>query len=85
MSSTSHGPTRGATLRVMRTGDHPERHIEGVVRRVQSAFPELVESDVEAEVRDAFGARADVPVRDFVPILVEREVVLRLRRQRQLV
>lgn len=61
----------------------PERHIDGVVQRVQAAFRgDVPPSVVEARVRETFAAWGEVPIRDFLPILVEREVVLGLRRER---
>jgi hypothetical protein len=59
-----------------------EHQIEGVVRRVAPVFDGSVAvADIEAEVRRCFAAWADAPVRDFVPVLAERQVRDRIRRE----
>jgi len=42
-------------------------------------------SEIESEVRRFFAAWADAPVQDFVPILAERHVRDRIRRERSAV
>jgi hypothetical protein len=57
-----------------------EDQIQGVVRRLGRTLAPAVPADVvEVEVRRSFADWADAPVRDFVPVLVERQVLGRLR------
>jgi hypothetical protein len=52
-----------------------EDQITGVVRRLSKAFAASIAPDVvNVEVRRAFADWAEAPVRDFVPVLVERQV-----------
>ncbi|MFD8003091.1 three-helix bundle dimerization domain-containing protein [Streptomyces mirabilis] len=51
-----------------------EDAIRGVVERLTSAYDETCTSEqVEAAVATAHAAFSDRPVRDFVPVLVERK------------
>lgn len=57
-----------------------EDHIASVADRVVIELGGALDrAEVEARVRAAFASMADAPIRDFLPILVEREVLLRVR------
>jgi len=61
-----------------------EQQIQGVVRRLEQALvPAVPAAVVEVEVRQSFADWADAPVQDFVPVLVERQVLRKLRGPRQ--
>ncbi|CAI9400729.1 three-helix bundle dimerization domain-containing protein [Nocardioides sp. T2.26MG-1] len=67
----------------MRTADGPTaeaRALEQVSERLRSDFG-LTADEVDAAIAEALAAYAGRPVRDFVPILVERQVRERLGRR----
>ena len=56
-----------------------EDRMEGVVRRVKELRGGVPHDEVELRVKATFARLADAPVRDFLPILVERQVLEQLR------
>ena len=59
---------------------HEAREIDEVIVRLREKFPSITEErirDVVAEEHRAFAGR---PIRDFVPVFVERAAIERLRR-----
>ncbi len=53
---------------------HEEDAIRGVVERLTSAYDETCTSEQLEAVATAHAAFSERPVRDFVPVLVERTV-----------
>jgi hypothetical protein len=51
------------------------RHVEALVERLTRKFPELPPSTIEETVTRVHGQLGDAPIRDYVPVLVEREAV----------
>jgi hypothetical protein len=51
---------------------HEAREIIEVIERLQARFPEIGEERIRAAVTDAHGAFQGRPIRDFVPVFVER-------------
>ena len=71
-------PSRPPTGKIV--GVREEDHIASVAARVATELGGALDSaEVEQRVRTAFASMADAPIRDFLPILVEREVLLRVR------
>lgn len=56
------------------------RAIEGVAQRLVERFPHVPAQTVIDVVVDAYERFADARIRDFVPVLVEHDVVHRLTR-----
>ena len=56
--------------------------ITEVTRRLQERFPDARPEVIDAMVRDLHHQFDGDPIRDFVPVLVEREAVSRLAPQR---
>ena len=56
--------------------------ISEVTRRLQEKFPDARPDVIDAMVRDLHHEFDGDPIRDFVPVLVEREAVTRLAPQR---
>ncbi|WP_426302789.1 three-helix bundle dimerization domain-containing protein [Arthrobacter sp. R-11] len=50
-----------------------------VIERLVGRFPDLDRSDIEAVVTDEHGKLSEGPIRDYVPVLVERAAKARLR------
>lgn len=50
-----------------------------VIERLAGRFPDLDRSDIETVVAEEHAKLSDGPVRDFVPVLVERAAKARLR------
>ena len=60
----------------------PEREVvTEVTNRLRTRFPDLAADALEPMVTSVLAGYGDSKVRDFVPILAEREVVARLRGQ----
>ena len=59
--------------------DQESRAIGEVVNRLRAAYPDLPAETVGTAVRAAQAELADHPIRDFVPVLVERAARERLR------
>jgi hypothetical protein len=59
--------------------DHEARQMAEVQERLEARFPDLDPTVVEAAIR-VCAAEITGPVRDFVPLLVERAARDRLRR-----
>ena len=55
--------------------------IQHVVGRLGGQFPELPPDEIERTVRDKYESLADSPIRDFVPVLVERAARRQLAEQ----
>lgn len=51
---------------------HEAREIDEVVERLQARFPDIARERVRAAVTDAHHAFDGRPIRDFVPVFVER-------------
>lgn len=56
--------------------------IQHVVGRLGGQFPELPAEEIERTVHDKYESFADSPIRDFVPVLVERAARRQLAEQR---
>ncbi|HYN74004.1 MAG TPA: hypothetical protein VES60_16005 [Nakamurella sp.] len=52
--------------------EHEARALEEVVERMVARFPDVAEDRVREIVRDAHEEFANRPIRDFVPVFVER-------------
>ena len=59
--------------------DQESRAIGEVVNRLRAAYPDLPAETVGTAVQAAQAELADHPIRDFVPLLVERAARERLR------
>lgn len=57
-----------------------EETIRHVVDALESKFPEMGRVDLEAIVREEFGAIAGRPVRDYLSILTERAARKRIKK-----
>lgn len=57
-----------------------EPETEDLCRRLGVRFPDVARQHIEAVVGDERQRLADRPIQDFVPVLVERAAVERLRR-----
>jgi hypothetical protein len=55
------------------------RHVAALVDRLVARFPQVPADAIAAAVSSAHGQLVDAPIRDFVPVLVEREVLDSLR------
>ncbi len=53
-----------------------------IIDRLGLAYPDVEPSKVEAIVLEAYAGMADAKVRDFVPVLVEREAKARIKASR---
>ncbi len=53
--------------------------LASVIDRLAQRFPERPRSEVEEIVSEELNALSDGPIRDYVPILVERAAKIRLR------
>lgn len=53
--------------------------LAAVIDRLASKFPEVPRTQVEEIVSDEYAALSDGPIRDYVPVLIERAAQLRLR------
>jgi hypothetical protein len=56
--------------------------IQHVVGRLRGQFSELPAAEIERTVHDKYESFADSPIRDFVPVLVERAARKQLAGQR---
>jgi hypothetical protein len=61
--------------------DEEQAALNGAQHRLQARFPTLPPETVAEAVKMAHARFAGRPVRDFVPLLVEREAADHLRRQ----
>lgn len=52
-----------------------KRHVAALVERLTEMFPELAPTTVEETVTSVHRDLGDAPVRDYVPLLVEREAI----------
>ncbi|MEA3078438.1 MAG: hypothetical protein QOF60_3346 [Actinomycetota bacterium] len=57
-----------------------QSQVEVVVKRLAPDVPDVPLEALESQVRDCFRAWDGVPVRDFVPIFVERQLRKQLLR-----
>jgi len=57
-----------------------DRAIADVIERLQARFPQTAEIEIDSAVRDARRTFERARVRDFVPVLVEREARARIER-----
>jgi hypothetical protein len=58
--------------------DDEQAQIATVTDRLATGHPEVDRTSIEAAVHDAYQGYATSRIRDFVPLLVEREAVDRL-------
>ena len=59
--------------------DQESRAIDEVLNRLRTAYPDVPADTVDTAVRAAQAKLADHPIRDFVPVLVERGAREQLR------
>lgn len=59
---------------------HEAREIGEVIARLQGKFPSVAEDRIRAVVEEEHRAFDGRPIRDFVPVFVERAAIERLRR-----
>ena len=64
------------------THDIPDEQsaLEQVAERLGKRFPQLEAATIEATVNDVYASLADAHVRDFLPVLVEREAKKQLKK-----
>jgi hypothetical protein len=62
------------------TGAHESRELDEVVERLLERFPKLPADRVRSAVTKAHESFAGNPIRDFVPVFVERSASDELRR-----
>ena len=62
-----------------RVDDQERRAIEELVDRLRAAYPDVPAETVDTAVQAATAELANHPIRDFVPVLVERGARERLR------
>lgn len=62
------------------TGAHESRELNEVVERLLERFPDLPEDRVRSAVTKAHVRFAGNPIRDFVPVFVERSASEELHR-----
>ena len=64
--------------------DHAEetRHVAALVERLKNKFPEVAPRTIEETVSSVHRQLDDAPIRDFVPVLVEREARNALKARR---
>ncbi|MGF4045118.1 three-helix bundle dimerization domain-containing protein [Paenarthrobacter nitroguajacolicus] len=53
--------------------------VAAVIDRLAKKFPDTPRNQVEAIVSEEYTALNDGPIRDYVPVLIERAAKLRLR------
>lgn len=58
---------------------HEAREIDEVIVRLRDRFPTVAEDRIRTVVHEEHGAFAGRPIRDFVPVFVERAAIQRLR------
>ena len=63
--------------------DHESRELNEVVQRLRDRFPDVPEEHVRSAVTKAHSEFEGNPIRDFVPVFVERTVRDELRRGAQ--
>jgi hypothetical protein len=66
--------TRSADYHAARQAHEEHAAFDRLVERIMGQFPELDQELVVAAVRGEYGKFDTSPIRDFVPILVERSV-----------
>lgn len=59
---------------------HEAREIDGVIQRLRAKFPSVAEDVIRVVVQEEHQAFEGRPIRDFVPVFVERAAAERLRR-----
>lgn len=59
---------------------HESREIDEVIERLRERFPTVEEDRIRGVVHEEHRAFDGRPIRDFVPVFVERAAVERLRR-----
>ena len=64
------------------TAADESKTLEEIVERLQQRFPDAPRETVVNAVEQARTALADVKVRDFVPVLIEKEAKARLKGKR---
>lgn len=61
---------------------HEERAIAEISDRLQERFPDATAESVAAAIANARATFADAKVRDFVPVLIEKEAKAHLKGKR---
>jgi hypothetical protein len=61
------------------TGAHEAREIDEVIARLRERFPSVDVDTIRSVVTEEHHAFDGRPIRDFVPVFVERSAVQRLR------
>lgn len=61
---------------------HEERAIAEIVDRLQERFPDAAPEAVAAAIANARATFANAKVRDFVPVLIEKEAKAHLKGKR---
>ncbi|WP_410873000.1 three-helix bundle dimerization domain-containing protein [Nocardia sp. A7] len=51
------------------------QQINEVVQRLAQRYPSIPADDIDDTVQHVYDGFADVPIRDFVPLLVERKAM----------
>jgi len=59
---------------------HEAREIDEVIARLREKFPSITEERIRVVVAEEHRTFAGRPIRDFVPVFVERAAIERLRR-----
>ena len=58
----------------------PEAYVDEIVERLEGRFPRRSETEIRAAVLEAVGRFSRARVKDFLPVIVEREAKARLER-----
>ena len=60
-------------------GNDEAQRLDALVRELRNAFPDLPAEQVHSVVLDTWQHFLGAPIREFVPLLVRRQVITRLR------
>lgn len=71
------------TVRVANTADEEVRAVEEVIERLSEKYPDLDRDVIAATVAAEYESFAGKPVRDFVPVLVEKNTKKALKALRK--
>ena len=75
----SRSPPVGRTLVPVQTPGHESRAFDEVIERLVDQFPDVPADSVRAIVNAAWEEFSDSRIRDFVPVLAERNARQQLR------
>jgi hypothetical protein len=59
--------------------EHDQQAMERTIEALRQRFPGVAAEDIADQVRAAYQRYQDAPIREYVPVMVEREVRLLLR------